>query len=975
MTRPVIIVGGPGSGKTEEVVARVAARYESSPFYDAIALVPTSRHGDQLRRRLVSRCGIALRLRVETMPQFSQRLASGAGEMSHALVEDLLARTARREIDGGPASYFKPIAYTVGFVRLLNDAVRDLLAEAVDPEAIREAAVRSGYPALMGLSSIFAAYCSELNRRGWLHPSQTALAAADAVKAGTGLPFLVILDGFHVIRGVELSLLEAVSKRAEVVVTIDSESGARSGYDYRRLLDRLPNANVIHLNGRSADRAVTVTAGTASDGEDQLRAMARQIKQHLTDDPSLRPSDCAIAFRQVSPYLGLARQVFAEYDLPLDPAAGERLSSRPLGVWLRRLLHLARDGWSLRDLAAALSSGFINLARWQLNPNDVTRFTRQGRRNHLWAGQEALGRIAESMRVDADKSSNVPVREMGLRIADGMTSALQDLRTLLEQPPSVSGEHARRLNHALFGPDSLVRPASRRLPGVDVEIESLRGYLRDIVAAQEALGGGPEPFDSFAARLERKLDVPAVLLREAGGVLLAPMHSLHGLRFDHVALGGLIQGEFPVQRTGTALLDGSAREALDRAGLTLPPEPRLAEDELWRSASTRADSSLGVWKTRLDDRGRLAAPSYYFDSLPHDRTIGTTTTATEETASRRELTIACSRLWQKEGRLRPRSSDVWPTVRQAVLVEQRRRSFGHGGVHEGRLEAGLVPRLTGEQALWSASRLESYRTCAFQFFSNYALRLSQLEEEMDSADAAMRGTVIHDVLQDALESLVEQGLPLTPDTVGGAVDRLRANGLDIWNRAPGERGFGRAALWRLDAEAVIPQLEMLLHREAEASEDAGVTQIMGAERRIEASLPLHPPMRITATVDRLDEGNGLVVIVDYKSGRPIPKAQVKDGRRVQLQLYGHLARAEASAERVVARYAWLNPSISAWDLDSSRPEDQAVLEDVVRVAGEVRSHVESGDFRVNPQVQPCPSYCSFRHICRVNEYSRWKRWD
>ena len=297
MTRPVIIVGGPGSGKTEEVVARVAARYESSPFYDAIALVPTSRHGDQLRRRLVSRCGTALGLRVETISQYSQRLASGAGEMSHAMAEDLLVRTTGREIDDGPATYFRPIAHTVGFVRLLNDAVRDLLAEAVDPEAFREAAVRSGYPALMGLSSIFAAYCSELNRRGWLHPSQTALAAADAVKAGTGLPLLVILDGFHVIRGVELSLLEAVSKRAEVVVTIDSESGARSGYDYRRLLDRLPNTNVIHLNGRSADRAVTVTAGTASDREDQLRAMARQIKQHLTDNPSLRPSDCAIAFQ------------------------------------------------------------------------------------------------------------------------------------------------------------------------------------------------------------------------------------------------------------------------------------------------------------------------------------------------------------------------------------------------------------------------------------------------------------------------------------------------------------------------------------------------------------------------------------------------------------------------------------------------------------------------------------------------------
>ena len=314
-------------------------------------------------------------------------------------------------------------------------------------------------------------------------------------------------------------------------------------------------------------------------------------------------------------------------------------------------------------------------------------------------------------------------------------------------------------------------------------------------------------------------------------------------------------------------------------------------------------------------------------------------------------------------------------MRDAVRVEQSRRSFGHGGAYEGRLAAGLVPRLTGENAVWSASRLESYRTCAFQFFSSYALRLRELEEEMDSADAAMRGTVIHEVLQDALEPLVAQGRSLTSDTLDASIDRLRSSGLGIWNRAPEERGFGRAALWRLEAETVFEQLEMLLQREAGESERAGVTRIIGAEKKIEASLPLSPHMRVTATVDRLDEGEGLVVIVDYKSGRPIPKAHVVSSRRVQLQLYGYLAREEASAERIVARYAWLNPGNRTWDLDSSRPEDQAVLENVIGVAQEVRSAVASGDFRVNPQVQPCPSYCSFKHICRVNEYSRWKRWD
>ena len=272
-------------------------------------------------------------------------------------------------------------------------------------------------------------------------------------------------------------------------------------------------------------------------------------------------------------------------------------------------------------------------------------------------------------------------------------------------------------------------------------------------------------------------------------------------------------------------------------------------------------------------------------------------------------------------------------VRAAVRIEGRRRSFGNGGVYEGRIAAGLVPRLTGEDVRWSASRLESYRTCAFQFFGRYALRLSELDEEMDAADAATRGSVIHEILQDALAPLTAQGLPLTPDTLEEAVERLRTNGPDIWNRAPEARGFGRAALWRLEAAAAFQQMELLLQREAAESRRIGVTRVIGAEREITASLPLSPPMRVFGYVDRLDEGDGLAVVVDYKSGRPIPRSQVTQGQRVQLQLYGHMARAETAAERVIARYAWLRADATTWDLDSSKPEDEAVLDDVVGIAG------------------------------------------
>ena len=970
-----LIVGGAGSGKTDEVVSRLAARYEADPFSETVVLVPTVRHGDQFRRRLVGRCGVALRLRVETIDRLSRELAPDAQPLSRTLARELLTRTARREIERGPAAYFGPIAGTTGFADLLGAAVDDLLSEATDPLALSEAAAKSGPSGLIALGAIFAAYVSELERRGWLHPAQIALAAAGAVRAGRPTPPVVMLDGFQVFRGSELVLLEALAGTSEVVATLDPDAGARARYDYDQIRRRFPNAEVVRLSDARAARHPDVTAGDAADREGQMRAIARQIKQRLTDEPSLRPSDCAVAFRQASPYLGLARQVFEEYDLPLDPAAGERLAARPLGVWLRRALYLARDGWHLRDVGAVLSSGFVDLRRWELSQGHVARFARRGREKHLWAGWDALQRIVETLRTDARAPATPDwVRGPLRQTADGMTAALDELRGLLERPPSPVSEHARRLDEALFGERAVVGAGSRS-PGVDVEIEALRGYLRELASTHDSLGGEPESFEAFVARLERQLDAPAVLLREAGGVLLAPMHTLHGLRFDFVAVGGLIEGEFPAPQRSTALLGRDAREALNDAGLDLPPEARLAEDELWESARTRADRALGLWRTRLDERDRPAAASYYFDLSSPDRIVEDRSTPPERAASRRELAIACSRQWPSGGRLRPLEAGAWPVVRSAVAVEQLRRSFGHAGVYEGLIAAGMATRLTDEEAVWSASRLESYRTCAFQFFAHYALHLREVDEEADGADAATRGTVIHDILQDALAPLAARGLPLTTDTLDEAIANLRANGLTIWNRAPEVMGFGRAALWRLDAEDTFQRLEMLLEREAETSARDGITRIIGAEKPIVASLPLDPPMQVTATVDRLDDAEDTVVIVDYKSGREIPRAHVMDGRRVQLQLYGYLAREETKAERVIARYAWTDPAISQWDLDSSDPEDAAVLEDVVAVAREVRGSVESGDFRVNPQVTPCPTYCSFKHVCRVNELTRWKRWS
>jgi len=948
-------------------------------------LVPTVRHGDQFRRRLLQACGVALDLQVETPRGVARRFDIGPAVASVGAARELLVSITHRRIETGAASHFAPLGAAAA-LPMLWAAVEELLAEDVAAQQFTAAAGSTGDPQLAALAAIYGAYRAALEAHRWIAP--TALPATAAAAADTpALPSLVLVDGFRFFHGGELRLLAALARGRDLLLAFDPGAGERAGHSYERLRGLFPEA-VIEPAGGGAP-PTRMQGCVAADREAELRAMARAIKRRLTDGPDLRPSDCGVTFRRIGAVLGLARQVFAEYDLPLDPVAGEPLANRPLGVWVRRLLRLPAEGWRLRDLITVLRSGFIDRGRWGLDAPAIARVARLGREQHRWAGREALDRLAENVPPnahDAPHETAPPDTPRAARQgggpalpgmeASGLAGALAYLYAFLEPPPASIGAHARQVKAALFGRPSLVRPAVRGHPGLGEEIDALRGHLDDIATLGEALQEGPVPFGAFVDRLLARLEAPAAILREAGGVLLAPMGALAGLRLAFLEAGGLIEGEFPASRQAPLLLSRAARQALAGAGLELPPPPEPTEDELWHFVRSRADTALTAWRTRLDERGRQVAASLYFDEAEADEDAATETAVLEPAgaASHRELAIACTSGWSGGGRTRPpEGGAAWAVVRLAARVEQRRRSFTHAGAFEGAVGHGLRPELTDRAAVWSATRLESYLTCGFQFFGSYALRLRELDDEQDTADAATRGTVMHAMLQDALQDLIAAGRPLAPGTVDAAVARLRSRGRAIWERAPDEHGFGRAGLWRIECEPALDRLADLLHAEAERSAAAGVSALGGAETRIEAELPLSPPLAVAATLDRLDTAPGMVVVVDYKTGHSISRRMVDDHIRVQLPLYAYLAREQARAGRVIARYAWVRARHTEWQLDSDVAGDRELIDGIAARAGLVRESVQAGDFRVRPMVQPCPTYCAFQHVCRVNQFSRWKR--
>ena len=738
-----VVAGGPASGKTRRLLGRAERRYRADPFSETLVVVPTTRHGDQFRRRLVERTGVALALRVATVAQLSRELAPRAGVIERPVAVELVARATASEVAAGPASYFAPIADAPGLVRAVERAVGELLGEGVAPEELRAAA--STEP-LRALAAIYAAVVSALGERGWTHPAAAPLAAG---RRRPAVPPLVLIDGFGFLRAVELELVAALARDAEVVLALDPGSGARAEHTLRELRARLPGALVEQAPGGAG--GPEIHSGLATDREDQLRGIAREIKDLLTRERSLRPSDCAVAFRRLGPHLALAREVFSEYDLPLDPAAGEPLARRPFGVFARRLLRLGVDGWRLRDLAALLRSDFVDLRRWGLRRGDVGDIMRFGRRQSLWSGPDALGRIATGL----DRAG-----PRGVRAGGGLRAALAELEPLLDPGPATPGERARHLDRTLFSPGGVVPAAARDLAAASVDIDAFRGELRSLGATEAALGFPAESAASFAERVERRLEAPTVRLREAGGVLLAPMHTLHGLRFSYLAVGDLVEGQFPAPRLSGDLLDEAAREHLAEGGLALPPRARASEDELWRSARSRSSGRFSAWRTRLGEDGRPAAGSYYLQTLGRELPERVASLSAEQAASRRELAISVTAAWARGETRRPGGYAPWPLVRAAAPVEQRRRSFEDAGAFEGRLAPGGVPWLTGGEAQWSASRLETYQTCPFQFFGRYALRLYEPDEELEAADAATRGTVVHEILQAVVEPLAKAGRPV-----------------------------------------------------------------------------------------------------------------------------------------------------------------------------------------------------------------------
>ncbi|MFC2771128.1 MAG: PD-(D/E)XK nuclease family protein [Porphyromonas endodontalis] len=176
----------------------------------------------------------------------------------------------------------------------------------------------------------------------------------------------------------------------------------------------------------------------------------------------------------------------------------------------------------------------------------------------------------------------------------------------------------------------------------------------------------------------------------------------------------------------------------------------------------------------------------------------------------------------------------------------------------------------------SASSLSTYALCPLQFYYKYIRQIPEIEERTDLLSPGDFGTVIHDVMQHLykpyegkLLSSQDYEWLIDPHTslprISTIVNSYYAQNVLHQNSTPKEI----EGMHQMYIRMIMEEVYAVLKFDAQYIRRGHQLAYMASEQRIDMIEPL-PELRIDVRfkgfIDRLDEVDGLLRIVDYKTG-------------------------------------------------------------------------------------------------------------
>lgn len=493
---------------------------------------------------------------------------------------------------------------------------------------------------------------------------------------------------------------------------------------------------------------------------------------------------------------------------------------------------------------------------------------------------------------------------------------------------------------------------------------------------------------------------------------------LRSLDFDTVFLGDFVDGRFPANFRPDALLP----EGLYRDESEQLRDNRFLFYQVLKSFRKR----LYLVVPKREGESELL-PSPFLANL---ETVTTIDPVKIENPARISpagfLSAYGNYLWERgtpsDNSFPPLLADMRPLIAHVVAVEKSRETTHALLAYEGELTAGHLSEASRDnlkrfrEKTYAVTELETYAKCPFQYFGAQVLAFETKDDAEDNGISnPERGRLVHYVLfkfydrrrcrgQPPINQCDEAGFKEAKQQLSTIMDELLTDtGSDnLFREVDKERLRVTLNKW-LEVERKYDVTTTPHDFEVSVGHRDGVTG--SALSRAEPICI--SGVRLNATLDRVDIGNGVFNVIDYKTGSSTLRIKdILEGRALQLPIYLEIAKRLLGAgyEPAAGLYYKIRLNECKIELgigrESNRGETyklakktQQMLPDetfgtvIDRVSGYLAQYVngmsegkfplitrveafvdsaEEGELPLNPRDKTAPcSYCAYKRMCRV----------
>lgn len=811
----------------------------------------------------------------------------------------------------------------------------------------------------------------------------------------------------------------------------------------------------------AADAAQSLTFIEAHSPSAEAAEVMRHVKARLVHDGAA-PDDIMIVLRDWARYQPALSSAAAEYGVPVSLQSGTPLTRHPLTAALDAVLTLPETGYAFGAVIDALRSPYIVLDG--LPPDVLAKVERAARQYRLRVGRETWDIALD---VGARPGRDYLGRETPpILTRDEWRGASDALNMLFDALPQANDtgsvwQFVERIE-SLIGADpdhetdaeakfAFTLDIARQVRTIDASgddlaaLRAIKETLRDMLLAEDLLSvltgddrtlTWQEFLADFTAALANA-DHSAMPDR-SGRVLIVTANDARGWAHKHVYVLGLSEGIFPGPLANDPLYLESERAGLVYKGRTLlrSAANRADDDSIFFELLAQARQTLTLSRPMMNG-GQAWPPSALWNAVTAlletnilaDRRIRVAPGLLPDATRAASLPELAAVLYARTSASRT-YLDTHDTMRAAHIAHAQRveRSRAALAASRDRCElpeycgdltapdfSGLTGKLGRPDYLWSPSTINGLATSAYSLFAEKLLGLDVLEDPAEGADAALEGSLMHQILEATYAGFRSRRKPITPEYLPDALAALDAAAAEVFQNAIDNRDFIPSAIWQHQQMVLVRYLRELVRLDFSAESPvtaefgAGTRWTMvtekkfGDDRPVEIAVPTDDGevrFRLTGSIDRVDcietDSAYHLVVIDYKRGSPISAADVAEGRHTQIVLYTaalqHIIDDPFSLDRVV----WFNglpqkPVIISggffWSVRTGQPlhvmspttahnvQNTSYTSDDLRalclhgVAQRIAA-IRTGDFRPLPGKTAdgkCARFCQFADLCRVCE--------